>query len=53
MTLPIRLSSSTRPIPAALTEIVRGLEAEVAGFSGNRPAGDDRSLVVLRRLRVS
>jgi serine phosphatase RsbU (regulator of sigma subunit) len=35
-------------LPAA--EIVRELQADVARFCGERPAGDDRSLVVLRRL---
>lgn len=34
--------------PAA--EIVAALQQEVAQFSGDRPAGDDRSLVVLRRV---
>ena len=38
-------------LPAA--EIVRELQADVARFSGERPAGDDRSLVVLRRLPLA
>lgn len=38
-------------LPAA--EIVRELQSDVARFSGERPAGDDRSLVVLRRLPLA
>jgi serine phosphatase RsbU (regulator of sigma subunit) len=35
-------------LPAA--EIVREMQADVARFCGERPAGDDRSLLVLRRV---